>query len=88
MNNRQSNFFNENSFTFDTTRVSNQKMREVADYVKQKVEEAKQKKNAPVQQVVNQVSAADELIKYKQLLDMGAITQDEFDAKKKSLLGL
>lgn len=33
-------------------------------------------------------SAADELLKFKQLLDMGAITQDEFDAKKKQLLGL
>ncbi len=34
------------------------------------------------------VSAADELKKYKELLDMGAITQEEFDAKKKELLGL
>ena len=33
-------------------------------------------------------SAADELIKYKQLLDAGAITQEEFDTKKKQLLGL
>ncbi|WP_073011084.1 SHOCT domain-containing protein [Clostridium amylolyticum] len=30
----------------------------------------------------------DKLIKYKQLLDMGALTQEEFDAKKKELLGL
>lgn len=34
------------------------------------------------------VSAADELKKYKELLDMGVITQDEFNAKKKQLLGL
>lgn len=33
-------------------------------------------------------SAADELLKFKNLLDMGAITQEEFDAKKKQLLGL
>jgi len=33
-------------------------------------------------------SPADEIKKYKELLDMGAITQDEFDAKKKQLLGL
>lgn len=33
-------------------------------------------------------SAADELAKYKQLLDTGIITQEEFDAKKKQLLGL
>ncbi|MET3979010.1 hypothetical protein ABIB62_001579 [Mucilaginibacter sp. UYP25] len=34
------------------------------------------------------VSAADEIKKYKALLDAGAITQAEFDAKKKQLLGL
>ena len=34
------------------------------------------------------VSNADELKKYKELLDMGVITQEEFDAKKKQLLGL
>lgn len=31
---------------------------------------------------------ADEIAKYKQLLDDGVITQEEFDAKKKQLLGL
>ena len=30
------------------------------------------------------VSSADEILKYKQLLDAGIITQDEFDAKKRS----
>jgi hypothetical protein len=34
------------------------------------------------------LSPADEIKKYKELLDMDAITQDEFDAKKKQLLGL
>ena len=33
-------------------------------------------------------SNADELKKYKDLLDNGVITQEEFDAKKKQLLGL
>ncbi len=33
-------------------------------------------------------SNADELIKYKGLLDNGVISQEEFDAKKKQLLGL
>ncbi|MEG1594040.1 MAG: SHOCT domain-containing protein, partial [Oscillibacter sp.] len=32
--------------------------------------------------------SADELLKYKQLLDMNAITQAEYDAKKAQLLGL
>ncbi|MBE6135637.1 MAG: SHOCT domain-containing protein [Erysipelotrichaceae bacterium] len=32
--------------------------------------------------------AAEELIKWKQLLDMGGITEEEYQAKKKQLLGL
>ena len=38
--------------------------------------------------IVNSSSNADELAKYKGLLDAGVITQEEFDAKKKQLLGL
>lgn len=38
----------------------------------------------PIQ--VSQLSVADELLKFKQLLDMGAITQEEYDIKKKELL--
>lgn len=34
------------------------------------------------------VSAADEILKYKQLLDCGAITDEEFNAKKAELLNL
>lgn len=34
------------------------------------------------------ISAADEIMKFKQLLDAGVITQEEFDAQKKQLLGL
>jgi len=33
-------------------------------------------------------SSADSIVKYKELLDSGIITQGEFDAKKKQLLGL
>lgn len=43
----------------------------------------------PIPQViVQQNNSADELKKFKELLDMGAITQEEFYAKKKQLLGL
>ena len=41
-----------------------------------------------VKVVGNTTSNADELKKYKDLLDSGAITQEEFDEKKKQLLGL
>lgn len=34
------------------------------------------------------ISAADELKKFKELFDMGVITQEEFNAKKKQLLGI
>ena len=34
------------------------------------------------------ISNADELKKYQELLDSGVITQEEFDAKKKEILGL
>lgn len=85
MNNRTSNFFNENSFTFEEN--LNAEMEFVAEYVRKKVDEAKKQKNAPVV-VTGAVSSADELKKFKELLDMGIITQEEFDAKKKQLLGL
>ena len=44
--------------------------------------------SAPVVQNVQQLSAADELAKFKKLLDDGVITQEDFDAKKKQLLRL
>jgi len=34
-----------------------------------------------------QLSSADEILKFKQLLDAGVITQEEFDAKKRQLIG-
>lgn len=49
---------------------------------KVQVESVYAQSNAPVS------SDADELKKYKDLLDSGAITQEEFDAKKKQILGL
>ena len=87
MNNKNDNFFNENSFTFDTSTVSNEKMAEIAEFIKNKIREFKTAKNATTT-IVNQVSAAEELKKFKELLDLGIITQEEFDAKKKQLLGL
>ena len=42
---------------------------------------------AQVQPII-QTSAADEILKYKNLLDIGAITQEEFDKKKKELLNM
>jgi|GEM_PF-1249943 len=49
-------------------------------------EQLKEKQNSRAEAA--QLSNADELKKFKELLDSGIITQEEFDQKKKQLLGL
>lgn len=90
MNNKRSDFFNENSFTFEKTQIPNHVMEEVTSYIKSRIEEYKTAKSAPATTTIiqNTFSPADEIKKYKELLDIGAITQEEFDAKKKEFLGL
>ncbi len=84
-NNKHSNFWDENSFTFDTTVISNVKMLEVAEFVKSRVDAVKRGTNTYTQSN-NSVSVADELLKLKQLLDMGVLSQEEFDLQKNKLL--
>ena len=76
------NYNSENSWTFNAD--MNDKSQEVVRYVQRRINEVKNP--APVIQAAA-VSAADEILKFKQLLDAGIITQEEFDAKKKQLLG-
>lgn len=45
-------------------------------------------KEKAAQQTTAAGSVADELLKFKQLLDLGAITEDEYAAKKSQLLGM
>lgn len=52
------------------------------------IEESPVKKASTKENPTSGVSAADEILKFKELLDAGAITQEEFEAKKKQLLGL
>ena len=52
---------------------------------KEEYESAKNANNTPA---IQAPSPAEELKKFKELLDAGIITQEEFDAKKKQLLGL
>ena len=59
--------------------------RRIKEYIEQKIMERNQ---SPEIVVTQQSSTADEIAKFKSLLDQGVITQDEFDAKKKQLLGL
>jgi hypothetical protein len=55
--------------------------------IKADIDKAVAQSGAPVV-VATAPSSADEILKFKQLLDNGIITQDEFDAKKKQLLGI
>ena len=55
---------------------------------KKQIEQAAQRANLTQTTPKNNADNTQELIKFKQLLDSGVISQEEFDAKKKQLLGL
>jgi len=75
---------------FDATQDENtviftKKNNELVDQIKSKIEELISRQHTGY---INQLSPADEVRKYKELLDDGLITQEEFEKKKKQLLGL
>lgn len=78
------------------TNTADAKMNQIVDYSKcpkcnsTDVVEISKEEFVALQSANNQTtnSSADEIKKYKELLDSGIITQEEFDAKKKQLLGL
>lgn len=76
--------YDENTVTFTRSE------REMALEIKEFIENHKRNKNKPQEHVTSdaQFSVADEILKFKQLLDMGVITQEEFDKKKKELLDM
>lgn len=69
----------ENSIVFTSKKVYEQ-MVKLKSFIENKQEKETEHNSG--------VSDADELRKYKQLLDDGIINQEEFDAKKKQLLGI
>lgn len=79
-----SQYSGENSIQF-SGKQSNEDAEIIVSYIRKQIEDIK---NAPVGSVVQQLSPAEELKKFKDLLELGVITQEEFDAKKKQLLGL
>lgn len=85
------NFVSENSFTFSATlgtakyKQLQRDMPGIYEDIRKRVNEAKNAQNAPV---IAALSPAEELKKFKELHDMGVISQEEFDAKKKQILGL
>lgn len=70
--------------------IKNQK--EIHSAISTLLSERQKAEKRPMETTVNQTiiesSNADEIKKFKDLLDSGIITQEEFDAKKKDLLGL
>lgn len=81
------------------TNRADDKLNQITDYTKcphcnsTNVVKLSDKEWEAEQKALNQpssstVSEADELLKFKELLDSGVITQEEFDAKKKQILGL
>lgn len=85
VNNRSNKYYGENTFTWDLLVQTNSKMLEVANYVRSRIDFYHPTQKTPADPAG--VSGPDELKKYKELLDMGAITQEEFDRKKRQILG-
>ena len=79
-----SQYSGENAIQF-SGKKSNEEAEIIVAFIRKQIEDIK---NAPVGGVVQQISPAEELKKFKELLDLGIITQEEFDAKKKALLGI
>lgn len=73
----------ENTVVFASNK-DDAKVKQIKEYIESIIYSQK----AGNQTIIQQTSNADELKKCKELLDMGIITQEEFDAKKKQLLDL
>lgn len=65
------------------TKDNNEKAQKIKTYIE---EQLLRYQNKPLSDKTP--DAADEILKYKNLLDIGAITQEEFELKKKQLLGI
>ena len=61
-------------------------MSEVTDYIKSCIDNVKKSGISFDTRESGKVFVADELLKLKQLLDMGVLSQEEFDAQKNKLL--
>ena len=79
-----SQYSGENAIQF-SGKERNEEAEIIVTYIRKQIEDIK---NAPSGDVIQQLSPAEELKKFKDLLELGVITQEEFDAKKKQLLGL
>ena len=83
MTSSSSQYSGENAIQF-SGKERNAEAEIVVAFIRQQIDAVK---NAPTGGTV-QASPAEELKKFKELLDMGIISQEEFDEKKKQLLGI
>ncbi|MCP1324639.1 DUF4429 domain-containing protein [Bacillus sp. S0628] len=72
--------------TDENTVMFTKREQKMAEEIKEYIESILVNKSKT--QVAASVSGADEILKYKELLDQGVITEEEFRAKKKQLLGI
>lgn len=70
--------------TVDFCIIDNKKAKDIKDYIENLILNETNQQTT----MVLSTSNADEIKKYKELLDMGAITQEEFECKKKQILDL
>lgn len=77
-------FIDENTFSFYPKDYSIEKIKEIVDFIQKKIGESKTAKQHPLSQLG--FSVADELMKLKQLLDMGVLTEEEFIEQKNRIL--
>ena len=82
-------------FMFSNYEDKVNKVNKICDYIKSRVMDiikANSANNQSQQQFIKQeninLSVADEILKFKKLLDMGAITEEEYNKKKAELLNL
>ncbi|KXZ12961.1 SHOCT domain-containing protein [Bacillus atrophaeus] len=76
----------DNSFTFIKTELP--MVLEIQKYIEERQSAPAQTAATAGPAPASSISVADELKKYKELLDMDAITQEEYEIKKKQLLNL
>ena len=69
----------------EATKKTAEEMINKINQIQERTNQIQEKTNNPIK--IEEISIADEILKFKELLEQGIITQDEFERKKKQLLG-
>ena len=78
-------------FCFVNTKSKVNQANEIYNYIQSQINESKLNNVMEQPQMTEKneaIQVPDQILKYKELFDVGAITEEEFTAKKKQLLGL